>query len=1362
MAEAQNISLHTQKQLEDFLREHSASMAATNIGQRAPDAVVPLTFAQQQVWLHAQLAPDTSAYNEPFTVYRLGGLDVGALERSFTEIVRRHEAWRTSFPIVDGQPVQRVHPPFDIKLPVIDLRNLPETERVPAALRLASEDARRPFDLAKAPPIRAQLVRLAENEYRLFINCHHLIFDGITAYRVFLPELIAMYKAFSTGKPSSLPELPFQYGDYALWQRQSRNGDVHQRNLAYWKRQLAGPLPVLRLPTDRARASVESFGGAMQAFSLSLELTTQLRSLSNQYGATLFMTLLAAWAALLSRFSGQEDILVGSVTAGRKHPGTEKLLGFFLNTIVLRTNLGGDPTFPELLQRVRGTTIDALTHDDVPLDQIVRELHPDREVGRNPLFRVLLSLEPTLPASDPGWDLTPIDVDTGASKFDLCLVLDDRSQGLSGRMIYSTDLFDASTISRTVECWKTLLQSVVADPEQRLSQISIVPETERQRLVQDWSGTEKSFPFVPVHKRFESIAARSPQAIAVKCGKATLSFGELDQRANKLADYLRHLGVGPEVPVALCVERSLEMIIGIVGILKAGGAYVPLDPTYPRERLSFMLGDCQAPVLLTQQHLPRISAEPEVQTVQLDSDWGVIAKAPERPGDNLSPEHLAYVIYTSGSTGEPKGVEITQGSLSYSTGARLDYYQDAGKVFLLLSSFAFDSSVATIFHALCSGGTLVLPPADFDWEARRISELIRRHEVESMLSVPSLYSELLGTAAPDALRSLQRVILAGEACARQLVTLHFQTLPQTELFNEYGPTEATVWSTVYKCDRQPREGAVPIGRPIANAKVYVLDRNLQLLPIGVPGELYISGQGVARGYRNRPELTREQFLANPYGGNSKATMYRTGDVACWREDGSLQFLGRADEQVKFRGLRIELGEVEAVLTEHPDVQEAVVTVQEDARKPRLIAHVIVREQYATSAAELRGFLKARLPEYMVPSTFSFVHALPRTPNGKVDRQALLSQQKSTTELSSFQTVARDSTEARLLEIWKEVLEIDRIDVTKDFFELGGHSLLAAKLLYRIEQEFNQSLSLAFVFQAPTVEMMADWLRSPDHSLRARAIIEIQPNGSRPPLFCVRAGPRFRLLAQKLGPDQPFLGLDIPYSDAIRLPTPYRVEDIASFLIKAMREVQPRGPYYLAGLCVNAVIAYEVARQLWREGDQVALLAMFDGHNGAYYKNPFRDGRYTGRIKYHLANLLQLDFKKGSAYIFARFEEARRKLERTMWRLSSEQGSGRGGKLHNTDSVVHPAFYRYEPGAYPGSIVLFQSSDWPAGEYFNFELGWKDLVQGGVVFHRIPGNHPSMFREPNVNLLAARLKDQLRDAATGIAVEDHTAKFLRLA
>ncbi|MGA2413950.1 MAG: amino acid adenylation domain-containing protein [Candidatus Sulfotelmatobacter sp.] len=1378
MAETLTTSEQKRKLLEQYLQQRAQSASApATIPRRPPGAAIPLSFAQQQVWLHARLAPELPLYNEPFTVHRKGPLDEKALERSLNEIIRRHEAWRTTFAVVDGEPVQVVHPPFELNLPVADLRNLPESDRIAAALRLASEDARRPFDLAKLPLVRAQLIRLAGEEYRLYLSCHHLIFDGIAGYQVFLPELVGLYRIFASqeisffeasGEISSLPDPPFQYGDYAVWQRQAAGREPSHPHLEYWRKKLGGALPVLQLPTDRPGRGAESFGGAMQGFALSRELSDGLRALSRQQGVTLFMSLLAALDTLLYRYTGQEDILVGSITAGRNHPGTEKLLGFFLNTVVLRNDLAGDPTFCELLERVRQTTVEALSNDDVPLDLVLRELQPARELSRNPWFRVLLSLEPPLGQVEPGWNLTPIDVETGTAKFDLCFVLDDRSEGLTGRLLYSTDLFDAETIAGLVECWQRLLQSVVASPAERISELQILPERERHRLLIEFNASRRSYPLTLVHQRFEAQAANTPQGVAVKCGDQQLTYRALDQRANQLAHHLKSLGVGPEIPVALGVERSVVMLVGILGVLKAGGAYVPLDPAYPPERLNFMLDDCGAEVLLMQSHLPQLMPSRKLRTVRWDQDWTAIDRQPAHaPLVEIASDNLAYVIYTSGSAGGPKGVEITQRNLAQSTSARLDYYEGAGNKFLLLSSFAFDSSVATIFHALCSGGTLVLPGPEFTWEARQIAGLISENQISNILAIPSVYGELLQSEGADRLASLRTVVLAGESCPAPLTQMHFQKLPSVQLFNEYGPTEATVWSTVYRCEPGSRSLAVPIGRPIANTQLYALDRNRQLLPRGVPGELYIAGDGVARGYRNRPELTAEKFPSLRLT-DQTLRMYRTGDSVRYLPDGNLSFLGRLDEQVKIRGMRIELGEIENALSAHPDVREAAVSVEDEQH---LVAYVVAREEFATSGAELGALLKSRLPQHMVPSAFHFLSALPRTPNGKLDRRALGSTDPDRLDmgrdLDSWTRTANDSLpeavsppdsiEARLLPIWQEVLGTASFDVTQNFFQLGGHSLLAAKLLYRIEREFKQPLTLAFIFQAPTIELMADWLRHPDQSLRARTIVEIQPEGSQLPLFWVRATPRFRLLAQKLGPDQPLLGLDIPFADATKLPTPYRIEDIASFLIKAMREAQPHGPYSLAGLCVNAVIAYDMAVQLNAQGEEIALLALLDGHNQAYYKNPLRDGRYTGRIKYHLSNIVRSDLRGGSAYILNRFEEARRKLERTIWQLSFDQGrNGKAGKMHNADAVVHPAFHRYEPQPYSGTLVMLQSSEWPQGDYFDFTLGWKDLVRDGIEFHRIPGNHPAMFTEPNVNLVAEKLRNCLLRARTDRSAEAREA------
>lgn len=1341
--------------LEAYLQKQAPRVGEESgpLAPRPPGSRIPLTSAQKQLWLHAQLAADTPLYNEPLTVRRKGALDPAVLERSFTEIVRRHEAWRTAFPVVEGQPVQVVNAPFEVTLPLADLCELAPAERETAAMDLASEDARLPFNLAQGPLFRARLVRLGDEEYRLFVTLHHLIFDGFSGYRVFLPELSALYESFSCGEPSSLPALPFQFADYALWQQARLQRQELDDRVEWWKRQLAGASPALELPMARPQPATQSFSGAMHSLRLPEGLSERLRRLSQREGVTLFMTLLAAFNILLHRYSAQEDILIGSNSAGRDCPDSEKLLGYFLNTVVLRTDLSGSPTFRQVLERVRKTTLDALANDGVPLERLVAELQPQRDRSRNPFFQVLFSLEPPLSSPEPGWDLTCIDVETGTTKFELCLVLDDRTDGLLCRFIYSTALFDEATISRMSGHWQTLLEAIVDAPEQQVSEFPLLTEPERDQVLVAWNHTSQPEPQSPVHQRFELQAQKTPQAVAVECATRQLSYRQLDEHASQLAKALRSRGVGPDVPVAICVERSVEMIVGILGILKAGGAYVALDPAYPRERLEFILADCQAPVLLTQSSLANRRLSRDAYTILLDSDeWRESngESTASRASANL--QNLAYIIYTSGSTGGPKGVLVTHGNLAHSNHARLLYYTEPMGKGVLLSSYAFDSSVAGIFHALTSGGTLVIPPPEFHWRPEELAELIAEKQISWVLTFPGLYGELLDHANASQLTSLRTVIVAGEACTRRLVNSHCRVLPRAALFNEYGPTEATVWSSVYECEPGETDSSVPIGRPIPNTRLYVLDRNRQPVPVGIPGELYVAGAGVTRGYLNRPDLTQLNFVPDPFAADKSARLYRTGDLVRYWPDGNLDFLGRLDQQVKIHGLRIEPGEIEAILAQHPDVREAVVAARSSSEDPQLVAFVISREERATSGGELRAFLKNRLPTYMVPAAFHFVSAFPHTPNGKVDRQRLLLSGNGAGDGTVTPvTTPRNDIEKRLLAIWQRVLKTDSQDVTRDFFEMGGHSLLAAQLLAGIEKEFGKLLSLAFVFQAPSIEQMAESMRSAGQSLRDRAIVPIQPKGSKPPLFWIRGGPRFRLLAQKLGPDQPFLGLDLPYVDGSRLPAPYQFEDIAALLLRAMREEQPYGPYHLAGLCVNAVLAYEVARQLVEMGAEVALLALFDGHNQAYYKSPFKDGRYSGRIKYHFSNLLRMGARETPGYLLDRLDEARRKIERIAWQWTAD-GNGNNGAIGNTDNIVHPAFHRYEPQPYPAKMVLLQSSDWPSGPYFDFRLGWNDLVPEGIEFHWIPGDHPSMFTEPNVNLVADRLRGHLAQANSQVQQE----------
>ncbi len=1336
--------------LTKYLGDFDRKAGSAQISRRPPEERAAVSFNQEQIWLHQQMAGDIPFYNQAMTIYRHGPLDVQVLERCLLEIMRRHDILRTTFDVVGDEPVQIVGAvPREFPWQIIDLRALPEAEREGEALRLAAADVRRPFDLKSGPLLRALLISFSDEHYRLYMTFHHLIFDGVTAYQILLPELEELYDALAANRPSPLPEPEFQYADFAWWQRHQPDPQVWANDLAYWRKQLGGQPPACEWPNDRPRPLVETHRGAIERFVLPLELAQKIRAASQQAGVTVYVTLLAGLMALLYRYTSQTDLVVGCLTSGRERSEFERLMGYFVNPLALRVDLSGDPTFRELQARVRKVLFDGLTHRSAPFVQVVKEVQPRHDPGRNPLFQISLSQQPQLQHGGHGWNLATDEVSTGGAELDLIIVADDRGSEIFGPIIYNTDLFDAAGVQQMVGHWRTLLESACEQPDKAASELSLLTEGERRQILVEWNDTARPPASQPVHELIEEQARKLGTATAVECGTASLTYEQLNSQANSLAEALRKLGVGPDVPVAICVERSLEMIAGILGILKAGGAYVPLDPNYPQERLKFVLSDCKPKAVLTQTTLAG-GWSSERPTILLDSaDWKAAKAAKSRPAVAL--ENLAYILYTSGSTGFPKGVLVTHANLAHSTQARFDYYGPLTGRFLLLSSYAFDSSVAGIFHTLASGGTLVLPTEEFQWKADQLAELIAGHKTTHTLCFPSLYRELLDHASSqqassqqrsaEQLSSLQAVIVAGEACPRQLVNSHYGMLPQTSLFNEYGPTEATVWTTVYECEPGESDESVAIGRPKANTQVYVLDRNSGPVPVGIPGELYIGGDGVAAGYLNRPDLTRSSFVPNPFTHDATAKvrrkLYRTGDLVRYRRDGNLEFLGRTDQQVKVHGLRIEPGEIEVMLLQHPDIREAaVVALPNHAGETQLAAFVAMREGYMSSGDELRRFLKNRLPAYMIPASFHFVDSFPLTPNGKIDRPRLRESEPAGTARRGV-SAPRNETEQRLLGIWQRILNIDSVDVSQDFFELGGHSLIAARLLANIEREFGRMLSLAFVFQCPTIEQMAESLETAGQSLRERAIVPIQPRGSRPPLFWIRGGPRFRLLAKKLGPEQPFLGLDLPFADGTGLPVPYRMEDIAGLLIRALREQQPRGPYYLAGLCVNAVLAYEVARQLRQSGEEIALLAMFDGHNRAYYKNPFADGRYSQRIKYHFANLLQMDARQTPAYLLDRLDEARRKIERITWQLMSD----RSDKLRNTDSIVHPAFHRYEPQPYPGRIVLLQSSDWPAGEYFDFKLGWVDRV-GEMEFHRIPGDHPSMFTEPNVNLVAKHLRSYL--------------------
>ncbi|HEY7492545.1 MAG TPA: amino acid adenylation domain-containing protein, partial [Candidatus Tectomicrobia bacterium] len=1046
----------------EMAKKTGADLQAPPLTRTTRDGELPLSFAQQRLWFLDQLEPGSAFYNIFAPVQLKGFLDLPALAQTFTEVMRRHEILRTHFPTVEGRPIQVIAPATAMRLPVVDLQALPGRERQTAAQRVATEEAQRPFDLANGPVVRVLVLHLEAEEYLVLVTMHHIVSDGWSA-GVLLHEVAALYDAFATGQPSPLAELPLQYADFAAWQRQWLQDDVLERQLAYWKHQLGPPLPMLQLPMDRPRPAVQRFRGARQALHLSPQLSESLRALSRQEGVTLFMTLLAAFKTLLCRYTGQDDILVGSPIANRTRAEIEGLVGFFVNTLVLRTDLSGNPSFRELMGRVREVALEAATHQDLPFEKLVDELQPTRDLSRTPLFQVVFVLAnvPRRALALSGLTLRPLEVEGGTAKFDLTLYMTDTKQGLAGRVEYNTDLFDDATISRMLGHFQTLLEGLVENPDRRLADLPLLTDDERHQLLHVLNKAERvSRRGLCLQQWFEAQVEHTPNHVAIVFEGEPLTYRELNARANQLAHYLRTLGVKPDVLVGMYMERSLEMVIGILGILKAGGAYVPMDPAYPRERLAFMLEETQTPVLLTQQSLRAGLPEHTAHVICLDTQWDTMAsERADNPLVEITPDALAYVIYTSGSTGQPKGVLVTHYQVVRLFEATHAWYQfDASDVWTLFHSYAFDFSVWELWGALLYGGRLVIVPYWVSRSPDAFYELLGREQVTVLNQTPSAFRQLIQAEEQAESRqqlALRLVIFGGEALElqslRPWIARHGDQRPQ--LVNMYGITETTVHVTyrpITAADVSQAAGSV-IGRALPDLHIYIFDQHWQPVPIGIPGEMYIGGAGVARGYLHRPELTAERFLPDPWSNDPAARLYKTGDLARYLPGGDIEYLGRIDQQVKIRGFRIELGEIEIALAQHAAVREVVVLAREDTpQDKRLVAYVVV-EDPAPAVTALRDFLKGTLPDYMIPAAFVMLDALPLTANGKLDRQALPAPDTSRPALTETWVAPTTPTEATLASIWAAVLGLERVGVKDNFFTLGGDSILSIQIIARAHQ-----------------------------------------------------------------------------------------------------------------------------------------------------------------------------------------------------------------------------------------------------------------------------------------------------------------------
>lgn len=1166
---------------------------------------IPLSFAQQRLWVLAQLEPDSVAYNISIALRITGSLDVAALERSFNEVVRRHESLRTTFRSLNGVPVQVVASSLRLTVTVIDLQHLPVEARDQAAVRLAGVESQRPFDLRYGPLLRVSLIRLQSNEQVLLLTLHHIVSDAWSAH-VLVREVTALYDAFVKGHPSPLSELPLQYADFSQWQAAWLTGSVLERDVEYWNTSLGGELPILELPVDRARPAVQSSRGAMATLTVPAALSSEVAALSRRTGATLYMTLLAGFFILLYRMTGQSDLIVGTPVANRTRTETEGLIGFFVNTLAIRTRLSGRSTSAEVIAKVREACLDAYAHQDTPFEKLVDALHPRRDVGRSPIFQAMFDLQ-NAPASElnvSGLEFEPIEIDTTTAKFDLSMTVQDTDGGLVVSIEYNSDLFEASTIERLLGRYQNVLAGLTGDLRTTVGSIHLLSAEERQDVVAVNQEPGPAGSPLSLSALIQRHAERMPDATAVVLEEQNLSYRNLNDRANRLARWLRQRGIGPERRVGICMERSLGMVVTLLGIMKAGGAYVPIDPSCPAGRRQILAVDGGLDLLLT-QGTAVADAEafpvPVLSLDRLDEELQTLS------GDNLdlpmSPDQAAYVIYTSGSTGTPKGVVVSHRALSQHLAAAATVYAlGTSDRVLQFAALSFDVATEEIWTALISGAAVIVQPCRlFDSMSAFLTFLDRRRV--TVAGVPASYwhqwvgeLEQSGYTEPS---NLRLVIVGNEpAASSDLERWRRQVGRTIRWLNAYGPTEATVTASRYEPARTAEACAshtVPIGRPLPGRSIYVLDENLEPVPFAVPGEVYIGGDSLARGYLDDPARTAGLFLPDPFGGRSGARLYRTGDRASVRSDGTIDFLGRFDDQVKLRGFRIEPGEIEGVLGRHPDVQTALVLAREDAEgRTRLVAYVVVREGAQFDAPTFSRWLASSLPDYMIPSMIMSISDLPRTAGGKIDRRALPEPDWSGTSRQSH-VAPVTPLQRRLASIWSEVLGVDRIGIHDNFFDLGGHSLLAVQLITRIQKVVDRPLALMELFQCPTLESLADRLEGERHIASPESLL-LREGRTLPPLFCfdptgthVQA---YRPLACSMPEDRAVHGLSLSHLFAMRWQD-VSVHAIAEQHVRLIRARQPQGPYHLLGWSNGGVLALAAARLLEGSGESVAFLGLLD-------------------------------------------------------------------------------------------------------------------------------------------------------------------------
>jgi amino acid adenylation domain-containing protein len=1211
---------------------------------------------------------------------------------------------------------------------------------------------------------RATLFRTADREHTLLFNLNHMFGDG-WSLGVWRRDFARFYEAFVAGKWPQLEDLPVQYSDFAAWERDWLNGDIASEQLQYWKKQLNGGRRTLALPTDRPRPPQLTYRGAVEEIRLSWDLIERLTALANRNRGTLFMALLAGWYVLLHRYSGQEEILTGSPIANRSKPEVQDLIGLFMNMIVLRGDLSGEPSFRELFSRVRQTTLEAYANQEYPLEKLVEQLKPERDLSRTPFYQNILILQTAATDSIhiPGLNVSWREVHTGTAKTDLTLVLEPSEGGLDGYLEYNTDLFEPVTIRRMLTHYEVLLRHAIADPDCAIGQLALLTPAEKQRTLVDWNQSAHHYPSVSsVSELLNRQAIVGPGRIAVVAGAGHLTYAELHSRANRLARYLQELGVGPEFLVGIHLSRSQNMLVALLAVMKAGGAYVPLDPAFPVERLAYIASDADLKIVITEQAMLDRASSLAPTKVVIDTAWEQIAKESDAPLKcPAEAANLMYILYTSGSTGKPKGVEISHAAILNFLYSMAEAPGISGNDRLLaVTTISFDIAGLELYLPLMVGARVVLATRDTALDGRELVRLMEQHQVTVMQATPATWQMILETGwkgRPDL-----KLLCGGEPLPPELA---IELLPRCrELWNMYGPTETTIWSLAERITAAARP--ILIGRPIANTDVYILDKAGQPVPVGVSGELLIGGKGLARGYHNRPELTAEKFIAHLFSDSPGTRLYRTGDLARYHTDGRIECLGRWDFQVKLRGFRIEPGEIEALLAQRPEVARCVVVVREDRPgDKRLVAYVVLALNASFDPATVRQDLRQKLPDYMVPTAFVVMDELPLTPNRKVDRQALPAPASETAAADMDYAPPTNPYEETLCAIWAELLGVPRVGIHDNFFDLGGHSLLAVRVLARILERWPyHQLTIAIFLQAPTVAEFAAIIRS-GKQVMTGCLVPFRKTGTHFPFFCIPGGGgnvvSLRGMADAFSSAQPFYCLQAKGLDGRE---PLRtVEEAAALYIEEIRHIQPHGPYYLGGTCFGGLVAFEMARILCEEGEEIGLLTLIDTYNFAFgntLSKPrllYENTRFLGsRIAYHVRKLKKVAWSDRAGYLSGRGKAMRYYL---LDLLSVARGVSRAQlpidgfpaqvgehagfmreALNRVTAASLEAARAYVPKYFPGEIVLCKASERAVEPYRDDTLGWRPFASHVEVIE-IEAGHTNLLSKPRVNRIVERIETE---------------------